>query len=199
MDGVSQRQLSERWLVPTSLLRGQQERFRHLRPLSLDLSRRLEADLDLQEALHGLGLNVYPIDGERVGPVLLDALADAWRGLRVPPGRFNVFLGQVRHAWQHLDESKGLPSVFLVRTARRRLEALEGDALDDVYLPDNAEKGRSLREGGTYVLGDGAAGSEPLGGSTRRGDGGRSGVGTRGAGADRRRRMGRGVTRASRL
>lgn len=149
---LAPRPLSERWLVPTSLFRGQQERFRHLRPLTLDLSRRLEADPKLQEILQGLGLNSYPVDGERVGPVLLDALAAAWRDRRVPAGRFNVFLGQIRHAWQHLDESEGLPSAFFVGTAHRGLKALDRDDLGSVYIPDHVENARSLRESGTRVL-----------------------------------------------
>ena len=150
--GTGERPLLDRWLVPTSLLRGQRERFRHLRPLSLDLSRRLDADPELRAGLEGLGLNVYPTDGEQIGPELLDALADAWRTQRVPPGRFDMFLGQLRHAWQHLAEGRGLPRVFLVRTARRRFELVDGDSLSDVYLPDEAVKGRSLREEGKPVL-----------------------------------------------
>ena len=150
--GVGERPLPERWLVPTSLLRGQRERYRYLSPISLDLSRRLDADLELRAGLEGLGLNIYPTDGERIGPELLNALADAWRKQRVPLGRFDIFLGQLRHAWQHLDESKGLPSKFLVRTARRRFEVLDGDSLGDVYLPDDDEKGRSLREEKKHVL-----------------------------------------------
>ena len=79
-DGVGgERLLAERWLVPMSLLRGQRERFRHLRPLSLELSRRLDGEAELLGTLQRLGLNVYPTDGERIGPELLDALAEAWR------------------------------------------------------------------------------------------------------------------------
>ena len=150
--GTGERPLPDRWFVPTSLLRGQGERFRHLRPLSLDLSRRLDDDPELVTRLKGLGLNVYPTDGEKIGPELLDALAEAWRSQRVPPGRFDIFLGQLRHAWQHLDESNGLPGVFLVRTARRGFKVLDGDSLGDAYLPNDDEKGRSLREEKKHVL-----------------------------------------------
>ena len=148
----SERPLSERWLVPTSLLRGQQDRFRHLRPLTLELSRRLEADSELTDTLKGLGLNMYPTDGQRIGPELLDTLAGAWRTQPELAARFNVFLGQVRHAWQHFDESGRLPDRFLVWTAPRRFEVLDGDGLRDMYLPDDAEKGRSVRESGKGVL-----------------------------------------------
>ncbi len=152
-DGAAgERVLCDRWLVPNSLLRGQRERFSHLRPLSLNLSRWLEGDSELRETLVRLGLNVYPTDGERSGPELLDALAGAWREKRVLPGRFNVFLGQIRHAWQHLDEDKGLPSAFLVRTARRHFELLDRDDLSRVYLPNETVKGRSLREEQKPVL-----------------------------------------------
>ena len=153
VDGSSgERPLSERWLVPTSLLRGQQDRFRHLRPLTLELSRRLEANPDLAEMLKGLGLNVYPTDGQRIGPELLNALATAWLAQPELAARFDVFLGQVRHAWQHFDEGGELPDKFLVWTARRRFEVLDGDSLRDIYLPDDAEKSRSVRESGKGVL-----------------------------------------------
>ena len=99
-----------------------------------------------------LGLNVYPTDGERIGPELLNALAAAWRVQREMAARFNIFLGQVRHAWQHFDESDELPDEFLVWTAPRRFEVLDGDSLRGMYLPDDAEKGRSVRESGKGVL-----------------------------------------------
>ena len=67
-DGPSgERPLSERWLVPFPLLQGQQDRFRHLQPLTLDLSRRLDNDPELADILKELGLNVYPADRERIG------------------------------------------------------------------------------------------------------------------------------------
>ncbi len=148
----SERPLSERWLVPISLLRGQQDRFRHLRPLTVELSRRLEADSVLADSLKGLGLNEYPTDGERIGPELLNALATAWRAQPELAARFDVFLGQVRHAWQHFDEHGELPNEFLVWTARRRFEVLDGDSLRGTYLPDDAEKSRSVRDNGKGVL-----------------------------------------------
>ena len=135
-----------------SLLRGQRERFRHLRPLSLELSRRLDGEAELLETLQRLGLNVYPTDGERIGPELLDALAEAWRTERVLPGQFDVFLGQVRHAWQHLDVDRGLPDAFLVRKSHRRFEVLDSAGLAGAYLPNDAAKGRALREEDKPVL-----------------------------------------------
>ena len=150
--GGKEQPLHDRWLVPTSLLRGHHDRFRHMRPLSLELTRRLENDLELCETIEWLKLNVYPTDGERIGPELLDGLAEVWRENRVPPQQFDIFLGQLRHAWQHLDESKGLPSSFLVQTARHRFKVLDGDSLDSVYLPNESAKTRSLREEGKSIL-----------------------------------------------
>ena len=153
VDGSSsERPLSERWLVPISLLRGQQDRFRHLRPLTLDLCRKLEADPELAGTLKGLELNVYPTDGQRIGPELLNVLAAAWRAQPELAARFNIILNQVRHAWQHFDESDELPNEFLIWTAPRRFEVLDGDSLRDLFLPDDAEKGRSVRESGKGVL-----------------------------------------------
>jgi len=128
------------------------ERFRHLRPLALELSRRLDGEAELLGTLQRLGLNVYPTDGEQIGPELLDALADAWRAERVAPGQFDVFLGQLRHAWQHLDVAKGFPGAFLVRTAYRHFEVVDGPGLAGAYLPNDAAKGRGLREEDKPVL-----------------------------------------------
>ena len=147
-----ERPLRDRWLVPTSLLRGQHDRFRHLRPLSLELTRKLENDPELFTTLERLKLNMYPTDGVRVGPELLDGLADAWRDNRVQPGRFDIFLGQLRHAWHHLDANKGTPSGFLVQTGRRRFDVVDGDSLSHVYLPNETVKARSLREEGKPML-----------------------------------------------
>ncbi len=152
-DGIGgERLLADRWLVPISLLRGQRERFRHLRPLTLELSSRLDGEAELLRTLRRLGLNVYPTDGEHIGPELLDALADAWRAERVAPGQFDVFLGQLRHAWQHLDAAKGFPGTFLVRTAHRHFEVVNAAGLDDVYLPNDGAKERALREENKPVL-----------------------------------------------
>lgn len=157
-DGAGgERVLADRWLVPMSLLRGQRERFRHLRHLSLELSRRLDGEAELFETLKRLGLNIYPTDEERVGPELLDALAEAWRTERVLPGQFDVFLGQLRHAWQHLDETKGLPGAFLVRTTHRRFRVVDAADLAGAYLPNDVAKGRALREEGKPVLEMGVA------------------------------------------
>ena len=107
-DGTERKQpLSRRWLVRVP---GEQlERYSHLDPLSRTLTRRLDTEPGLAAQLVRLGLNVYPTEDERTGPELLDALATAWADNRVPIERFNVFLGQVRDAWRHLDPGKGLP------------------------------------------------------------------------------------------
>lgn len=144
--------LRRRWMVPESYLRGQRERYSYLDPLSLGLARRLNDDPQLKDALVGLGLNVYPTEEDRTGPALLDALATAWTAKRVSPGRFDVFLGQVRDAWKHLDPDKGLPDAFLVRTGRRTFATREGDELADIYLPDDRDRTRSLQEHGKQTL-----------------------------------------------
>ena len=144
--------LRRRWMVPESYLRGQRERYSHLDPLSLDLVRRLNDDPELKDTLVRLGLNVYPTEEDRTGPALLDALATAWTARRVSPGRFDVFLGQVRDAWKHLDPDEGLPDAFLVRTGQRAFAAREGDELADIYLPDDRDRTRSLHDHGKQTL-----------------------------------------------
>ena len=144
------RPLSDRWYIPASYLRGQKERFRHLRPLTLEFSSRLERNDTLLTTLIELGLNVYPTDNKQTGPELLDALACAWREERVQPVGFDIFLGQLRHAWKHLDETEGLPRAYVVRIARRSFEVLDG--LQGVYLPDESEKERALKVQNKPVL-----------------------------------------------
>ena len=148
----SAKPLSRRWLVPVSLLRGQSERYSHLDPLSLDLAHRLNNGSALQKQLIGLGLNVYPTEEDQTGPELLDALAEAWAADRVPSGRFDVFLGQVRDAWRHLDLDRGLPELFLVRTGQRAFSTRGHRELAGVYLPDNRDRARTLREHKKEIL-----------------------------------------------
>ena len=145
--------LRRRWLVPESLLRTQRDRYSHLDCLSPDLARRLNAEPVLEDTLTQFGLNVYPTrEEDRTGPELLDALATAWTANRVPAGRFDVFLGQVRHAWQHLDPHRELPDTFLVTDGRRMFSPREGSELADVYLPNTRDRTRSLQEHGKHIL-----------------------------------------------
>ena len=152
-DGTAaERPLSQRWLVSGSLLRGHVDRFRHLNPLSLDLSRRLDREPALTAALTMLGLNVYPLEDDRTGPELLEALAAAWTAGRVPLERFDVFLGQVREAWRHLDPQRELPETLLVRSRHRMFSARGQDELTDIYLPDNRLRTRLLLEHRKHIL-----------------------------------------------
>ena len=144
--------LTDRWLIPTSLLRGQRDRYRHLDSLSLDLSRKLEEEPELKAALTMLGLNVYPVENDRTGSELLEALAAAWTAARVSVGRFDVLLGQVRDAWRHLDPQKGIPETLLVRTGHRTFSTRAQDELAGVYLPDNRDRTRSLLAHGKHIL-----------------------------------------------
>lgn len=147
-----ERPLSQRWLVPESLLRGQSDRYSHLDPLSLDLAHRLNNEPKLKAALIGLGINIYPTEDDWMGPELLETLAAAWAANRVPTRLFDMFLGQVRDAWRHFDPDKGLPKTFLVWTGRRTFSTLGLDKLADVYLPDDRGRTRSLRERGMPIL-----------------------------------------------
>ena len=152
-DGANvERPLSQRWLVPESLFRGQGDRYSHLDPLSLDLAHRLNNEPKLKAALTGLGINVYPTEDDRTGPELLETLAAAWAANRVPTRLFDMFLGQVRDAWRHFDPDKGLPKTFLVWTGRRTFSTTGLDKLADVYLPDDRGRTRSLRERGMPIL-----------------------------------------------
>lgn len=152
-DGTNvERPLSQRWLVPESLFRGQSDRYSHLAPLSLDLAHKLNNEPKLKAALIGLGINIYPTEDDRMGPELLETLAAAWAANRVPIRLFDMFLGQVRDAWRHFDPDKELPNTFLVWTGRRTFSTTGLDKLADVYLPDDRGRTRSLRERGMPIL-----------------------------------------------
>ena len=151
-DGDVFQPLKNRWLVPVSIIGNQPERFRHLNPLTARLARRLEDHPKLTSALGSLGLNAYPVEQDRTGPELLQALATAWTERRILSGRFDVFLGQLRDAWRHLDPDRGLPETFLVRTGRRSFSVRSPDQLADVYLPDNRDRTQSLLQHGKLVL-----------------------------------------------
>ena len=92
------------------------------------------------------------MEQDRTGPELLQALATAWMQRKIPLGRFDVFLGQVRDAWRHLDSDQGLPEAFLVRTGRRTFSVRSPDELTDVYLPDNRDRTQSLLQHRKFVL-----------------------------------------------
>ena len=142
--------LSGRWLIPPSEL-GQRRRFNHLSALSSSLALELERKPDLKDLLVEFGLNVYPIEQERIGPRLLEALADAWKAERIGSELRDAFLGQVRHAWRHFDADLELPDTFLIRTGRD-FSARASSRLTDVYLPDHRDKTRALLDNGKHLL-----------------------------------------------
>jgi hypothetical protein len=150
LDDQEPQPLSQRWFVPASLLQGQGGRFAHLAPLSLELAHRLRQNPELLATLRKLGLNVYPTEDDQTGPKLLEALADAWEKGEMPAGGFDVFLFQVRHAWEHLTPGEELPSRFLVRSKPRSFEIVTD--LTGIYLPDDDARTRSLRAHGKPII-----------------------------------------------
>ena len=144
--------LAERWLVPVAVIGNQLERFRHLDPVTVKLARELEDNPELTDVLRDLGLKTYPEEKQFIGPELLNALADAWKKRRVPPERFDVFLGQVRDGWRHFDPTRSLPDTFLARKGRRDFEVLKSDELVNVYLRDDNERARALLDHGELIL-----------------------------------------------
>ena len=144
--------LSRRWLVPTPYLRGPKGSFKHLAPLSMDLARKVESDLGLYKALKNLGLKAYPEEDEKIGPELLDALATAWVNGSVPLERFDVFVGQIRYAWGHFDQDRSLPEKFIVRAGPRKFSVRKRSSLADVFLPDNSNRSKSLKDHRKFLL-----------------------------------------------
>ena len=148
------RELPRRWFVPVTRIRGRKDRFQHLEPLSLDLAREVEAKPKLFDALKNLGLNIYPEEDDQIGPELLEALAVGWADGKVPLERFDEFLGQIRDAWRHFhfDPNRGLPEKFVVRTGLRKFSIRMRDELADIFLPDNRDQARSLKDNGKSLL-----------------------------------------------
>ena len=152
--------LRQRWLVPESLLRWTKGQFRHLSPLSVELSQRLGEDEGLRDALVGLGLNVYPTDDAQTGPALLEALADVAERLAegaggrgpTPAVGFDILLGQIRRGWIHLSPEGDLPTRFVVRKRPRTLTVCASEELSGVYLPDHGWKTRLLRQHGQPIV-----------------------------------------------
>ena len=144
--------LSDRWWIREPFSPPQAARFSHLHPISPPLSDRLHRDEGLLQALKSLGLKEYPRESERIGPALLEALAEAWSQDRIPFRQFDIFLGQVRDAWDRFRDDAELPSRFLVLKKARAFSVRQVQDLDDVYLPDDTERMRSLREHGRPVL-----------------------------------------------
>ena len=103
-------------------------------------------------SLEGLGLNVYPTEDERTGPELLDALAVAWSGRRVPAGRFDMFLGQVREAWRHLDPDNWTSRYVSSQERKAQLSTQESNELADVFLPDDRSGPDRFRNTGNRFL-----------------------------------------------
>ena len=136
--------LNQRWLIPYSNVVRQAYRYEHLQPLSVALAYQLDSQPKLVSVLKDFGLNIYPEEGERIGPSLLNALASAWETNNVLSGRFDAFLGQVRDAWRRFDITQGLPRKYLVRTGRRNFSVCDKNQLSDVYLPDDRQRTKTL-------------------------------------------------------
>lgn len=136
--------LKLRWLIPAYLL--DQQRYAHLDPIPIKIVRAVESDPLLIDALCGLGLNIFPVENDQIGPELLNAIAAAWKARRVPPERFDAFLGQLRAAWKNFDPTKGLPRAYLTWTGQRKLAYLELEELTGVFLPDHKERTRVLMD-----------------------------------------------------
>jgi hypothetical protein len=136
--------LKLRWLIPAYLL--DQQRYAHLDPIPTKIVRAVESDPLIIDTLCGLGLNIFPVENDQIGPELLNAIAAAWKARRVPPERFDAFLGQLRAAWKNFDPTKGLPRAYLTWTGQRKLAYLELEELTGVFLPDHKERTRVLMD-----------------------------------------------------
>lgn len=136
----------ECWQVRSETLRTQKKFFEHLRPLSLDMTKKLEANPRLEEAMRSLDLNLYDpapekeTEGSRLLTALAHAVADSLTDASKGIFHLSSFLGQVNVAWRGFSSANALPQSIIVRRgAQSTLSLWTGDGPEEIYLPDTEQ------------------------------------------------------------
>lgn len=150
-EGVEWFRPSERWHVSAPAL-AQAWQFEHLRPLPARLAHRLDNDRSLAEALQALGMPRYDPETPSPSTRLLVDLASAVEGCDIRD--WNVFLGQVRAAWDAFlpaPETK-FPPLLIVRRGGGHLTAEHPTVDRPIYLPDSPRFFAALEQFALPVL-----------------------------------------------
>ena len=197
-DGPSgERPLSERWLVPIPLLQGQQDRFRHLQPLTLDLSRRLEAPSGTGRHSQGTGAQrlsrgrgTHRTGASQCASGCLARAAGARGPVQRVPGPGASRVAVLRRERRTARRVSRLERTTTIRGSRRGKSArcVPARRCREGAVDPGKREGRP---------GDAGTRGEPAGCVAGRGDGDPPGVGPGRAGANRRRRVDGGVRRGA--
>ncbi len=144
--------LRDRWHVPANTMAGRTKHFSHLKPLPLVLAKRLDAESELADSLHSLGLRFLNLHEPTADPSLINVLIDSIGSEDAPDD--NILLGQIRDAWSQLEPPINLPALpkLPVRGVDKRLQAVEVSSDSPVYLPNRGQHVAELERFGIPVL-----------------------------------------------
>ncbi|WP_157648923.1 sacsin N-terminal ATP-binding-like domain-containing protein [Burkholderia ubonensis] len=144
--------LHDRWHVPANTMAGRTKQFSHLKPLPLALAKRLDADSELADCLHSLGLRFLNLHEPTADPGLIHVLIDSIGSDDAPDD--NILLGQIRDAWSQLQPPISLPALPMlpVRGVDKQLQAVEVSPASPVYLPNRGQHVADLERFGIPVV-----------------------------------------------
>jgi len=128
----------DRWLVPATVERTQRHQFRHLRPLSPEVTKTTLREPKLVEALASLGMPVLDFTKRARNARLLEALGLAIQDDRIDPSNWSIFLGQVRDAWNvfYPLDAQTLPERLIIMRGGQHLAYVKPSSADPVFIPD---------------------------------------------------------------
>jgi hypothetical protein len=131
----------DHWFIPSTIHTGQSHQFRHLVPLPLALTRQIEAIPGAVEALTSLGMPVYDPDRSTSDSRLLNDLATAWLERNQLVRNRDVFVGQVRAAWNKLNVTAATtsPKRLIVYEADGQIGVIAPDLAAPIYVPDGED------------------------------------------------------------
>jgi hypothetical protein len=130
---------AERWYIPSLVLAGRSHQFTHLNPLPGEIAVLLDGDGELVNVLEDLGISKYDPETPNDSTRLLNDLAQALENPEVEIIDKNVFLGQVRMAWNLFepDEESIFPKRIIVISPLMNLQTVNPSEDAPVYLPDS--------------------------------------------------------------
>jgi len=135
--GLAQFLPKDRWYIPNITLAGRSHQFSHLRPLPSRIASELDSNDSLVDSMMSLGMPKYDPEAETDNPRLLEDLASALDDPESNITDQNVFIGQVRTAWNQFSpsENSSFPHHIIVRRASES-SVITPSKDRPVYLPD---------------------------------------------------------------
>ena len=128
----------DRWCIPPFLFGGLHQ-ISHLMPIPASVIPMLNKNLELTEAMKGLGMPFCVPEEKMADTRLLDDLAKALLDPSIEISNQNNFLGQVRFAWGqfHPGEESAFPESVIVRNGPGPLKVVIPSEEEVVYLPNS--------------------------------------------------------------